>query len=63
MDITENLGSEQLVTLKYLQNPEHTLVVKSPSHISYALGEKVGLEFSKESLHLFDGTTEKRISE
>lgn len=63
VDIIENLGSEQLVTLKYMAEPEQVLVVKSPSHIHYELGEKVNIEFSKESLHLFDGTTEERITE
>lgn len=63
VDIIENLGSEQLVTLKYTAEPEQVLVVKSPSHIHYELGEKVNIEFSKESLHLFDGTTEERITE
>lgn len=63
VDIIENLGSEQLVTLKYAAEPEQILVVKSPSHIHYELGEKVNIEFSKESLHFFDGTTEERITE
>lgn len=63
IDITENLDSEQLVTLKYMAEPERVLVVKSPSHLHYELGEKVNIEFSKESLHLFDGTTEDRITE
>lgn len=63
VDIIENLGSEQLVTLKYMAEPEQVLVVKSPSHLHYELGEKVNIEFSKESLHLFDGTTEERITE
>lgn len=63
IDITENLDSEQLVTLKYMAKLEQFLVVKSPSHLHYELGEKVNIEFSKESLHLFDGTTEERIAE
>lgn len=63
VDIIENLGSEQLVTLKYMAEPQQVLVVKSPSHIHYELGKKVNIEFSKESLHLFDGITEERITE
>lgn len=63
VDIIENLGSEQLVTLKYMAEPEQILVIKSPSLIHYELGEKVNADFSKESLHLFDGTTEERITE
>lgn len=63
IDIIENLGSEQLVTLKYMAEPEQVLVVKSPSHLHYELGEKVNADFSKENLHFFDGTTEERITE
>nr|WP_296155141.1 hypothetical protein [uncultured Peptoniphilus sp.] len=63
IDIIENLGSEQLVTLKYMTEHERFLVVKSPSHIHYELREKVNADFSKENLHFFDGTTEECITE
>ena len=58
--IIENLGSEKLITLKYLANGTE-IVAKVPTDVDCELDDKVGIDYSREKLHIFSEETKQRL--
>lgn len=62
VDVIQPLGSEQVVHLKLNSSTEElALVMVASAEVEVHVADRVGLHFSRNQLHLFDGADESRL--